>query len=238
MIRFLIPITIVFAIFSTYAKDITARSWLVADETGRVLVSKNTTDLQPIASITKLMTVMVVLDANQNLDEKIGRFTRQQLIQLVLVKSDNAAADTLCNNYPNGRDACIKAMNAKALTLYMNNTHYVEPTGLSVFNDSTATDLVNLVLAAQHYPLIVEAAGTSSARIKVNKRYFVFHNTNPLIGYKQHFIVSKTGYIRAAGGCLVVMVDTEVGRRIVVLLGSKNTRTRILEAVIIINQKN
>jgi D-alanyl-D-alanine endopeptidase (penicillin-binding protein 7) len=125
-------------------------------------------------------------------------------------------------------------MNTKAHALHMENTKFVEPTGLSVFNVSTANDLVNLVISAQNYPIIVQAGHTSTAKVKVNKKWFVFHNTNPLIGYNQNIIVSKTGYIRAAGGCIVMMMDTEVGKRILVLLGSKNTHTRIPEAEIII----
>jgi len=214
-------------------KPITATSWLVADENGTVIKSQNIEEVRSIASISKLMTVMVVMDSAQDLNEQLGRYTRRELIQLALVKSDNQSAESLCENYPNGKGACIQAMNAKAQNLHMTNTKFVEPTGLSVFNVSTANDLVNLVLAAKSYSIITEAAHTSTAKIKVKKKWFVFHNTNPLIGYNQNIIVSKTGYIKAAGGCLVMMMDTEVGKRILVLLGSKNTHTRIPEAVII-----
>jgi D-alanyl-D-alanine endopeptidase (penicillin-binding protein 7) len=144
----------------------------------------------------------------------------------------------LCERYPGGRDACVHAMNAKAQELYMKNTRFVEPTGLSVFDVSTANELVNLVMAASRYPIIVDAAHTSTAKIRVKKRWLVFHNTNPIIGYNQHVIVSKTGYIRASGGCLVMMLDTEVGRRILILLGSRNTHTRIPEAEIIIRENS
>lgn len=232
--RFLTSIALSLALFSAHANDITATSWLVANEDGRVLKGENTDEVHPIASISKLMTVMVVIDAHQNLDEHIGKYTREQLIQLALVKSDNSAADALCNNYPNGRDSCVKAMNEKAQSLYMTHTRYVEPTGLSVFNVSTAEDLVNLVMEASKYPIVNAAAHTSTAKIKIKKKWIVFRNTNPIIGYNQHIIVSKTGYIRASGGCLVMMLDTEVGKRILVLLGSKNTHTRIPEAEIII----
>lgn len=221
-----------------HAQSVTATSWLVADESGSILRSQNINEVRSIASISKLMTVMVVMDANQNLDQPIGKYSRREHIQLALVKSDNNSAQMLCENYPGGKDSCVKAMNAKASEIRMSNTHFVEPTGLSVFNVSTATDLVNLVLTAQKYPIIVEAGHTSTAKIKVKKRWFVFHNTNPLIGYHQNIVVSKTGYIKAAGGCLVMMVDTEVGKRILVLLGSKNTHTRIPEAVVIMKDTN
>ena len=220
--------------FTVQAAPITATSWLVADERGVVLRSENPEEVRAIGSITKLMTVMVVMDAHQNLKELIGKYTREQLIQLALVKSDNRAAEQLCDNYPTGRKGCVQAMNLKAQQLFMTKTRFVEPTGLSVFDVSTATDLINLVMAAEHYPIIVEAGHTSTARIRVKKKWVVFRNTNPLIGYNQNIIISKTGYIRASGGCLVMMLDTEVGRRILVLLGSRNTRTRIPEAEIIL----
>jgi D-alanyl-D-alanine carboxypeptidase len=210
--------------------SITASSWLVADESGRIIQSENIEQQRAIASITKLMTAMVVLDANQNLNEQIGRYTRAETIQLALVHSDNKAADTLCQFYPNGRESCIRAMNTKARFLGMADTHYVEPTGLSVFNVSTATDLVKLVIAARQYSEVIEAAHSPQVKIKIKKRWLFFSNTNPIIGKRHEFIVSKTGYIRASGGCIVMMLDTDIGRRIVVVLGSKNTKTRIPEA--------
>jgi D-alanyl-D-alanine endopeptidase (penicillin-binding protein 7) len=215
---------------TTKPVSITASSWLVADEAGNIIQSQNIEQQRAIASITKLMTAMVVLDANQKLDEQIGKYTRAETLQLALVHSDNKAADMLCQFYPNGREACIRAMNTKARMLGMPNTHYVEPTGLSVFNVSTATDLIKLVVAAKEYAEVIEAAHTPQVKIKMKKRWFFFNNTNPIIGKRHEFIVSKTGYIRASGGCIVMMLDTEIGRRIVIVLGSKNTKTRIPEA--------
>jgi D-alanyl-D-alanine endopeptidase (penicillin-binding protein 7) len=215
---------------TTKSVSITASSWLVADESGRIIQSQNIEQQRSIASITKLMTAMVVLDANQKLDEQIGKYTRAETIQLALVHSDNKAADVLCQFYPNGRDSCIRAMNAKARQLGMADTHYVEPTGLSVFNVSTATDLIKLVIAAKEYAEVIEAAHSPQVKIKLKKRWFFFNNTNPIIGKRHEFIVSKTGYIRASGGCIVMMLDTDIGRRIVVVLGSRNTKTRIPEA--------
>lgn len=209
---------------------VTANSWLVADTNGNILQSKNSEEVRPIASISKLMTVMVVLDANQDLSEKIGTYTRYELIQLALVKSDNKAAQELCEHYPQGKDSCIRAMNLKAKFLGLPNTKFNEPTGLSVFNVSTARELVTLVQEAQKYDQIVEASKSSQVKIKIKKKWLIFNNTNPIIGKKHNIIVSKTGYIRASGGCIVMMLDTDIGRRIVVVLGSKNTHTRIPEA--------
>jgi D-alanyl-D-alanine carboxypeptidase len=221
-----------------YSKTIpiTATSWLVADGTGRVIQNENSQELRSIASISKLMTVIVVLDARQDLDEYIKPYTRRELIQLALVKSDNAAAKTLCEKYPGGSASCIRAMNTKAHFNAMPNTNFIEPTGLSVFNVSTAEELVKMVMLASTYPEIVESSKTSKVKIQIKKKWLVFNNTNPIIGKRHDFIVSKTGYIRASGGCIVMMLDTDVGRRIVIVLGSKNTHTRIPEAEFIANE--
>jgi D-alanyl-D-alanine endopeptidase (penicillin-binding protein 7) len=213
---------------------ITATSWLVADSAGKIVQGQNTQKVRSIASITKLMTAMVVLDSGIDLNEKLGTYSRMELIELALVKSDNKAAETLCDTYPGGKQACVFKMNLKAHELGMDDTHYVESTGLSVFNVSTAEDLVKLVMAAEKYPVITKAAKTPQVKIKLRKKWLFFNNTNPIIGKRYDFVVSKTGFINAAGGCIALMVDTDVGRKIVVVLGSKNTRTRIPEAEFII----
>jgi D-alanyl-D-alanine endopeptidase (penicillin-binding protein 7) len=235
--RRIIPILAFLAILysgqanATDAKSvpITATSWLVADGDGKVIESVNADQPRSIASITKLMTAMVVLDANQDLSERIGAFTRQELLQLMLVKSDNHAAELLCENYPIGRSGCITAMNWRAASLGLKNTFYADPSGLNVMNVSTAQELVQIVLESSKYTAIIKASNTSHAKVKKKKQYFSFNNTNPLVATK-NFIVSKTGYIQASGGCIVMMLDTKIGRRIVVLLNSKNTHTRIPEA--------
>ncbi len=212
-----------------FSQAITATSWLVADGEGKVIESVNSNQPRSIASITKLMTAMVVFDANQDLKEKISNHTREELLQLMLVKSDNRAAEVLCENYPLGRSNCIHAMNKKAQDLDLYNTKYVDPSGLNIMNISTAAELVKIVLTASSYPDIVRISNMPQVKIKDKKKYFVFNNTNPLVSTKD-FIVSKTGYIRASGGCIVMMLDTALGRRIVVLLNSRDTRSRIPEA--------
>jgi len=221
---------LLFLCWPVLAKDITAVSWLVANGEGDIIQSENIYQERSIASITKLMTVMVVLDADQDLDQFIKPYTRRELIQLAIVHSDNRASEMLCQNYPGGRTECVKAMNAKSKKLGMINSRFVDPTGLGVMNVSTAYDLIKLVKAAQYYPEIREASGMSEVKIKIKKKWLIFKNTNPIIGKRHDFIVSKTGWIRASGGCIVMMLDTDVGRRIVVVLGSKNTHTRIPEA--------
>ena len=221
---------------SSHAINITASSWLLADGTGKIIEGANTTEVRSIASISKLITVMVVLDAKQDLDQKIGKYTRQELIRLALVKSDNNAAMALCENYLNGRISCVTAMNRKAKELWLSNTKFVEPTGLSIMNVSTAEELITIVMTAQSYPAIVNASNTRTDRIKTKTSWYNFNNTNPIVS-SYRFMVSKTGYIKASGGCIVMMLDTSVGRRIVVLLNSKNTKTRIPEAEFIANLK-
>lgn len=233
---------LVLALFSSWTRadpvpKVTATSWLVADSEGKILVGTNTTEIRSIASITKLMTVMVVLDANQNLNEEIPKklynknLTRHTLIDLAIVKSDNAAAKMLCDYYPYGYDACVNTMNKKAKLLGMGNTTFSDPTGRLNTNTSNAEDLIKLVLAASKYPVIVEASNMAAVRWPIDKKKIVeFRNTNSLVGQKYDFIVSKTGFIRNAGGCIVMMLNTANGIRTVILLNSKDTRTRIPEA--------
>ena len=212
------------------AVPITAQSWVVADGTGKIIQGENTKEVRSIASISKLMTAMIVLDAKQDLDEYIKPYTRRELIQLAIVNSDNKAAEILCNNYPGGKSSCVRALNTKANLLSLPNTRFIEPTGLSVFNVSTAEELIKIIITASYYPEIVQASKTSQVKIQIRKKWLVFNNTNPIIGKRHEFIVSKTGYIRASGGCIAMMLDTDVGRRVVIVLGSKNTHTRIPEA--------
>jgi D-alanyl-D-alanine endopeptidase (penicillin-binding protein 7) len=167
------------------------------------------------------MTVMAVIDNNQNMQQKLGKYTREQHIQLALVKSDNNSAKVLCDNFPGGRFECIRYMNEKANYLGMLRTKFVEPTGLSPMNISTALDLLRLVFEASRYSEIVRASQTPVLNIQVGNKVLSFRNTNPVIGKRYNFIVSKTGSTNAAGSCIVVMVDTDIGRRIVILLGAK-----------------
>lgn len=216
--------------------NVTAKSWLVADTTGNIIAGVNTNDLRSIASITKLMTVMIVLDAGQDLGETITnklynrKFTRRELIGLAVIKSDNNAAKILCEKYTTGYEGCVEAMNKKANELGMYYTRFVDPTGLFNENVSTAQDLIKLVLAASRYSIINEDSNKDRLSLFYNKHLLEFRNTNTLVGNGLNFIVSKTGWITRSGGCIVMMVTTHVGNRVVVLLGSKNTRTRIPEA--------
>ena len=221
---------------NAFAVNVTAQSWLETDDKGNLIEGYNITEVRSIASITKLMTVMAVIDNNQNMQEKLGKYTREQHIQLALVKSDNNSAKVLCDNFPRGRFECVRYMNEKANYLGMLRTKFVEPTGLSPMNISTALDLLRLVFESSHYPEIVKASQTAILNIQTGKKTQSFNNTNPIVGKRHNFIVSKTGTTNAAGGCIVMMVDTDKGRRIVIVLGSKNGKVRIPEAEFIVSQ--
>ena len=218
---------------NAFSANIQAKSWLIADGDGTILEQENIGVVQPIASITKLMTVMVVLDSNQSLIESVGMrkfrgvsVTRQQLIDLAIVHSDNDAATMLCKIYRRGYDNCIADMNHKAQVLGMLQTEFHDSTGLDNRNVSTAPDLIKLLQAAERYPEIVYASNQGVVELVKKKRKWKFNNTNPLVN-KYNILVSKTGYVRLSGGCLVMSAVIEGKKRLFVVLNSKTTRTRI-----------
>lgn len=217
--------------------SLAASQAIIVDQiTGETLYAKDADAQKPIASITKLMTAMVTLDAKlsprqklQITDEDIdtlrhsrsrlavGRIlSRGQLLQLALMSSENRAASALARNYPRGYDAFIAAMNAKAKSLGMMDTHFEDATGLSDGNVSTAQDLVKLVQAGYRYPLIRKI--TTTARYDLEQgRVVKYKNTNPLFKDKTWQIgLSKTGYIKPSGHCLVM--QTQVVRPLIVVL--------------------
>jgi D-alanyl-D-alanine endopeptidase (penicillin-binding protein 7) len=213
-----------------------AKSYLVADSAGMVLKEQDGDTVRPIASITKLMISM--LAAEQDLDEaltipkqrkvqssipwKTTTLSRKELLILALVRSDNFAAQILCSNLPN----CVDAMNSKAQELGMASTHFNEPTGLDVGNVSTAHDLLKLMLVASTNSTVAEISSMAKAEIETNGKAIKVRNTNPLTS-KLRVTLSKTGFTNPAGGCLVMIIDSTVGQRILILLGSRNGKTRI-----------
>ena len=221
-------------------------------QTQRPLYTKNSDALAPIASITKLMTAMVVLDAQLPLDEEISiavadidtlkgthsrlrigmSLARGELLKLALMASENRAAAALTRTYPGGVIAAIAAMNAKARELGMQNTRFLDPTGLSSSNVSTANDLVKMVAAAREYPLIHQHTTTASHSVDGWRgREMRFVNTNPLVKNASWDIgVSKTGYISEAGRCLVMEATIRQRPVIIVLLDSWGKHTRIGDA--------
>ena len=230
---------------------------VIDQESGQTLFGKNPNAIVPIASITKVMTAVVVLDANLDQNEVLTvsnddvdflrgshsrlhvgvSTTREEMLRLALMSSENRAASALSRYYPGGREAFVQAMNQKAAILGMSGTRYADSTGLSSTNVSTAEDLARLVRAAhQQYPKIREFSTTTSYMATINGREMGFRNTNALVSNPGwHIGLSKTGYINEAGRCLV-MQATLAGRAVViVLLDSWGKYTRTADAARIRN---
>jgi D-alanyl-D-alanine endopeptidase (penicillin-binding protein 7) len=224
---------------------------VVDQDTNQVLVSKNPGAVLPIASITKLMTAMVVTEQNLDLNEpvviteadidtekgsrsrlKVGtQLTRGEMLHLALMASENRAAHALGRTFPGGLDAFVTLMNATAGRLGMSDTRYVEPTGLSSQNRSSAHDLSLLVKAAYAHPVIRELSTTPEAAFPVGSRELQFRNTNGLVRNPTWDIgLQKTGYIAEAGRCLVMQAQLAGRKLILVLLDSAGKYSRIGDA--------
>lgn len=226
---------------------------LVIDlEGGQSVYEKNPGSVMPIASITKLMTAMVVLDAELPLDQPImiteddldamkgtrsrlpvgAVLTRRELLRLALMASENSAAAALGRSYPGGSPTFVAAMNRKARQIGTRNTYYVEPTGLSSGNVSTARDLGQIVRASYRYEIIREYSTTESYEVEIaDGRERLFHNTNGLVRSGEWDIgLQKTGYISEAGRCLVMQATIAAKPYIIVLLDAVGRYTRIADA--------
>ncbi len=218
-------------------------SALILDQSGNVVYAKAVDEPRPIASITKLMTAMVILDAPLGLDEKIAitkqdrdlirltgsrlkygaALTREELVRLALMASENRASNALARTYPGGKEAFVAAMNRKAAELGMHNSRFADPAGLDAGNVASARDIAVMVNAAQTYPLIREATTTRSMTVRPYKRRgpLKFGNTNRLLRNAAWDIhLSKTGYINEAGRCLVMQAEIADQPLYIVLLNS------------------
>jgi len=210
-------------------------SYLIADSNGTILKEQDSNTQRPIASISKLMVGLLALDQDLNEDLYIPikrnvtssiphnqkTLSRNELLTLALVRSDNFAAQILCENIPN----CIDAMNMKAKELGMINTYYEEPTGLSKNNVSTASDLLKLMIVLSTNTVITKLSSMPNATISTGRQIIKINNTNPLTNTLDIFL-SKTGFTNPAGQCLIMGVNSPFGVRFFVLLGSKH---RIIE---------
>ncbi|OIR04903.1 D-alanyl-D-alanine endopeptidase precursor [mine drainage metagenome] len=230
-----------------------AKALVINQLTGETVFAKNINQSTPIASVTKLMTAMVMLDAHLPMDEVINisdedvdylkgthsrlsvgtGLTRGELLQMALIASENRAAAALGRNYPGGITAFVSAMNHKAEMLGMRSTHFVDSSGLNSSNVSTAEDLAKMVNAAYHYPEIRQVTTTASQEItpygRANPIHFV--NTNALVrGSNWSIGLSKTGFINEAGRCLVMQAEISGQPMIIVLLDSVGKQTRIGDA--------
>ncbi|MFA5182290.1 MAG: D-alanyl-D-alanine endopeptidase [Syntrophales bacterium] len=232
--------------------DLRSASVLVEDQrTGECLIQKRAAAIVPIASITKLMTAMVVLDAQMDLKESLiikpedvdtlrhsrsrlpvgARLTREEALLLALMASENRAAHVLGRSYPGGIDAFVAAMNAKAQSLGLAETRFKDPTGLSSGNVSSARNLADMVNAAYNYRLIREFTTREEATIHSGRRTLAFHNTNRLIKSPRWQIgLSKTGFIDEAGRCLVMQAQVAQRPVLIVLLDAQGKLTRIGDA--------
>ena len=225
---------------------------VVEDDTGKILLEKNADRVAPIASLTKLMTAMVVLDAKQDMDELIeidrsdvdtlkysssrvpvgALISRRDVLHLALMSSDNRAAAALARTYPTGTEGFKAAVKRKIAALGMTQTVIEEPTGLSPHNRSDAADLVKMAAAAARYPEITAATTNSKDLININGREVEYRNTNRLVGAKGWDIgLSKTGYIQEAGRCLIMNIKAGGKNATMVLLNASASSARILDAL-------
>jgi D-alanyl-D-alanine endopeptidase (penicillin-binding protein 7) len=232
--------------------DLKSSVALVMDQdTNEVLLSKNSEAVLPIASLTKLMTALVVVEAHQSMDEYLTvtqddvdteknsssrlavgtTLTRGQALHLALMSSENRAAHALGRHYPGGMGAFVTAMNAKAQQLAMRDTRYVAPTGLNSQNQSSARDLASLVKAASQQSLIRELSTSQGYAIQMGARQVQFHNTNSLVRNPTWDIgLQKTGYIVEAGRCLVMQARMAGRKLILVFLDSSGKYSRQADA--------
>lgn len=228
---------------------------VVLDEaTGEVLLEKDADTAAPIASMTKLMTAMVVVDAGQPRGEKIritredldsikgtrsgvpvgAKLTRDDLLTLALMSSDNHAAAALARTYPGGRAAFLAAVQRKIAALGLEDTALEEPTGLSPGNHATAKDMAKILKAAGAYPEIAAATSQRGDALLVNGRRRNFHNTNALVGKPGwEILASKTGFIREAGRCVSMRLAAGGRTVLVVLMGAMDSTMRTLDAMAI-----
>ncbi len=248
-------LAVLFFFYSTVASAQQFRSEhmiVVENGSGKILYEKNSDQIVPIASLTKLMTAMVILDSHADMEEKISiervdvdmlkhsasrvpvgaTLSRQVVLQLALMSSDNRAAAALARNYPGGNTAFTEAVKNKIIKLGMHNTVIQEPTGLSPNNVSTASDLIKMAIAASKYEQIADITTDKSDRIKIKGRDVSFRNTNRLVGKKDwHILLSKTGFTNEAGNCLIMQIQLAKKKATLVLLNAKASASRLRDVL-------
>jgi D-alanyl-D-alanine endopeptidase (penicillin-binding protein 7) len=253
MVRTLVVALFMVSAVQAQAVSLGSKHAIVVDEdSGSVLLEKHSTDIVPIASLTKLMTAMVVLDAKLDMQEPItildqdvdmlkhsssrvpvgAAFPRATLLELALMSSDNRAAFALARTYPGGMEAFLAAVRAKAATLGLRRTNIEEPTGLSPHNTSTAMDLSKLALAASKYPEIAQITTVPNDMIDVNGQPIQYRNTNHLVSDRNwNILMSKTGFTKEAGRCIIMRIQTAGHNAIMVLLNARETVNRTADAI-------
>lgn len=239
---------------AAYTPVLASSAAVIADaHSGQVLYRKNSRAVMPIASISKLMSAMVLLDGKQNMNQKLRitkddidtlkksgsrlavgtQLTRRQMLHLGLMSSENRAVHALARNYPGGIGAFVRAMNRKAAQLGMKNTEFHDPTGLDPRNTATAEDLVKLVQAAYRYPVIRDFSTAQSTQIKNTRgKTLRYKNSNALVREGLWDIgLQKTGYIRESGRCMVLHADVAERSLIIVLLDAPDSYARTDDAL-------
>ena len=224
-------------------------SVMVTNVTNNTVVrGQNIDQVRALASMTKLMTAMIALDYSMDMNRKLylsskagsrmpkHEYTRGELFHMLLIKSDNAAAETLAADYPGGRAKFIQDMNIRAEMMGMFSTHFDDPSGLSSGNVSTASDVTQMVIAAAYYPEIREISTkrttTILTQIKRKNRILILHNTNTaLLSQIDGVQVSKTGFTNPAGFCVAMLVEKNVGDNthyeVIVVMGARNPAQRV-----------
>jgi serine-type D-Ala-D-Ala endopeptidase (penicillin-binding protein 7) len=232
---------------------VSSRAAIVVDlATGRTLFAKHADQRLPLASLTKLMTAMVVLDSKRSLlkparitDADVDRLKwsrsrlpvgslllRKTMLHIALMSSENRAAFALSRDYPGGRPGFVRAMNRTAARLHMTRSHFVDPTGLSPHNVSSARDLSRLARAAMRYPTIREYATSHSKLVLGGEGPLMYHNSDPLV-YRAswHIALQKTGFTNEAGHCLIVVTTVRGHPMLFVLLGAPDAHAHVEDAV-------
>jgi len=215
---------------------------------GTITRSQNIDQVRALASMTKLMTAMIALDYDRDMNRKLvlsrnagskmprREYTRGELFHMLLIKSDNAAAETLAADYPGGRQRFIHHMNSRALMLDMYSTSFDDPSGLSKYNVSTASDVTQMVIESANYPEIrdisTKKVATILTQVKQKSRVLVLHNTNTaILSQVDNVQVSKTGYTNPAGFCVALLVHKTEGDRdyheVIVVMGARNSSHRV-----------
>jgi len=215
---------------------------------GTITRSQNIDQIRALASMTKLMTAMVALDYDRDMSRKLvlsknagskmprREYTRGELFHMLLIKSDNAAAETLASDYPGGRQRFMRHMNSRALMLDMFNTHFDDPSGLSKYNVSTASDVTQMVIESANYSEIRDISTKKVTAIetpgKRKNRMLVLHNTNTaILSQVNNVQVSKTGYTNPAGFCVALLVHKIDGDKeyheVIVVMGARNSAHRV-----------
>ena len=240
-----IKIIIAFVLVAAGPAGAATSVWVYNQTQDTIVFNQNANTVRPIASITKLMTAMVALDHDPTLTRSVklsnrvgsnlppGQYTRRQLFDAMLVRSDNAAAETLAQDYPGGRTAFVRAMNRRAAELGMRSTRFQDPSGLSQSNVGTAGDMGTLVTTAGNYALVREISVQRQIQIeshfKKRIRVISLPNTNqPLLFDFDNIRVSKTGFTNPAGWCVALLVEKNKQIFAVVVLGSENKSKRLV----------